>query len=255
MKIGAQLYSVHNHTKTLEDFSETLKKVADIGYTSVQVSGTCDYEPEWLKELFKATGLTCDLTHYSLDKVLENPKKVTEDHKIFGCKYIGLGSMPGIWDNNTPAHWAEFKEKALPAAKVIAENGGYYMYHNHAKEYESVDGMRAIDYLKDEFPASVLGFTLDTHWIQRGGEDPVAEFKRFKGRIPCVHYKDLITMPDGEIRFAPVGSGVQDFESIIRASLDLGVEFAFVEQDDSYGEDPFKCLKESYDYLKSMGLK
>ena len=139
MKIGAQLYSVHNHTKTLEDFSETLKKVADIGYTSVQVSGTCDYEPEWLKEQLKATGLTCDLTHYSFDKVLENPKKVTEDHKIFGCKYIGLGSMPGIWDNNTPAHWAEFKEKALPAAKVIAENGGYYMYHNHAKEYESVD--------------------------------------------------------------------------------------------------------------------
>ena len=78
---------VHNHTKTLEDFSETLKKVADIGYTSVQVSGTCDYEPEWLKEQLKATGLTCDLTHYSFDKVLENPKKVTEDHKIFGCKY------------------------------------------------------------------------------------------------------------------------------------------------------------------------
>ena len=31
MQIGAQLYTAHNHTKTLEDFSATLKKVADIG--------------------------------------------------------------------------------------------------------------------------------------------------------------------------------------------------------------------------------
>lgn len=64
MKIGAQLYTLHNFTKTLEGFSEALKKVADIGYTSVQVSGTCAYEPEWLAEQLNANGLTCDLTHY-----------------------------------------------------------------------------------------------------------------------------------------------------------------------------------------------
>ena len=50
MQIGAQLYTAHNRTKTLEDFSATLKKVADIGYRSVQVSGTCAYEPEWLRD-------------------------------------------------------------------------------------------------------------------------------------------------------------------------------------------------------------
>ena len=68
MKIGAQLYSLRDYCKTLDDFKETLKKVADMGYTSVQVSGTCAYEADWLADALKETGLTCDLTHYSLDK-------------------------------------------------------------------------------------------------------------------------------------------------------------------------------------------
>lgn len=56
-------------------------------------------------------------------------------------------------------------------------------------------------------------------------------------------------------RFAPVGYGVIDFSKIIVTCMDLGVEYAFVEQDTCYGEDPFECLKKSYDYLKSMGLR
>ena len=43
MEIGAQLYTVREHTKTLEDFSRTLEKIAAIGYRNVQVSGTCAY--------------------------------------------------------------------------------------------------------------------------------------------------------------------------------------------------------------------
>ena len=50
MKIGVQMYSVHDFTKTLEDFDLSLKKVADIGYKAVQVSGTCPFEPEWLRD-------------------------------------------------------------------------------------------------------------------------------------------------------------------------------------------------------------
>lgn len=251
MKVGAQLYSLHEYTQTLEGFSETLKRVADMGYTSVQVSGTCAYEPEWLSEQLKATGLTCDLTHYDLKKVLAAPEKVTKDHLKFGCKYIGLG----YWANKETARWTDLTEPLKPALEVIKANGGYFMYHNHASEYNEIDGLRPIDFLKDEIPADLMGFTLDTHWIKRGGDDPVSEFKRFAGRIPCVHYKDLITMPDGEVRFAPVGFGELDFEEIIRTSLDIGVEFAFVEQDTHYGEDAFQNMKKSYEYLKSMGLK
>ena len=49
MKIGAQLYTVRDFCKDLDGFALTLKKVADIGYKYVQVSGTCAFDPHWLK--------------------------------------------------------------------------------------------------------------------------------------------------------------------------------------------------------------
>lgn len=255
MKIGAQLYTLNRFTKTLDGFAEALKKVADIGYTSVQVSGTCAYEPEWLSEQLKANGLTCDLTHYDFGKVLADPEKVVADHKIFGCKYIGLGCMPGVFDPNIQRDAAmnDFIQKTVPIAKRLRDAGGYFMYHNHNKEFESVNGKLIMDHLAEAFAPDEMGFTLDVHWVKVGRHDPVEWLKKLKGRIPCVHYKDL-TVKDGKNYFAPVGYGELDFESIIRTSLDLGVEYAFVEQDDCYGEDPYDCLKKSYDYLKSMGL-
>ena len=258
MKVGVQMYTLRDYCKDLQSFSETLKRISEMGFSTVQVSGTCAYEAEWLRDRLKENGLTCDLTHYNYDRIVGDTEAVIAEHKTFGCKYIGVGSLPGIFSgekDKIPQYCADFVAKAKPAAKKIAESGCYFMYHNHAAEYEnSIDGKNCMEYLSDNFGSDEMGFTLDTYWVKCGGYDPVEWFKKLSGRIPCVHYKDLVTMPDGTKRFAPVGSGELDFDAIIKTSLDLGVEFAFVEQDNCYGEDPFMCLKKSYDYLKSMGL-
>ncbi len=254
MIIGAQLYGAREFTKTLEDFSETLKKVADIGYTAVQVSGTCAYEGEWLAEELKKNGLVCPLTHYNPEEVRTAPEAVLEKHRKFGCKYIGLGSMPDMFKENTRETWEKFKKNFMGSAEYFAANGAYLMYHNHAREFVDIDGECAWDYLKREFPASVMGFTVDTHWVDAGGRDILETLEGVKGRIPCVHFKDTVYTEEKERRFAPVGHGVLDFGKIIPKCIDLGVEYAFVEQDNCYGESPFDCFRKSYDYLKSMGL-
>lgn len=48
MKIGAQLFTVRDFCKNTDDFAKTLARIADIGYRYVQVSGTCEYDAEWL---------------------------------------------------------------------------------------------------------------------------------------------------------------------------------------------------------------
>ena len=96
MIIGAQLFTLRDYCKTLEDFSETLKKVADIGYTTVQVSGTCAYEAQWLRDQLKAAGLTCGITHYNYNRIINETEAVIEEHKTFGCRYIGVGSCPAV---------------------------------------------------------------------------------------------------------------------------------------------------------------
>ena len=254
MKIGAQMYTVRESCKTLEDFAETLKKIADIGYTAVQVSGTCDYEAEWLAEQLKATGLTCNLTHYKIDRILNETDKTVADHNIFGCKCIGLGAMAGSYRGSMEGA-KQFVADMLPAAKRIKELGSLFMYHNHAFEYEKVeDGRTVMQVLSDEFAPGEMGFTLDTYWVKAGGYEPVDEIKRLSGRIPCVHFKDMEIQADGTPRFTWVGNGILNFEEIAAALENTGTDYAFVEQDNCFGADPFECLKNSYNYLKSIGL-
>ena len=71
-------------------------------------------------------------------------------------------------------------------------------------------------------------------------------------RLHCVHLKDY-GMNGSEIRMAPVGSGNLDFVRIMETLRNNGVtEYALVEQDECYGASPFDCLKQSYEYLKSL---
>ena len=60
MLIGAQLFTLRDFCKTTQDLDETLKKVADMGMTTVQLSGVCGYEADWMAERLKAYGLTAE---------------------------------------------------------------------------------------------------------------------------------------------------------------------------------------------------
>ena len=111
-------------------------------------------------------------------------------------------------------------------------------------------------HISDDFTAEELGFTLDTFWVKAGGYDVIEEIKRLSGRLPVVHFKDMLITEDGQRKMAWVGGGNQlDFEAIIPAFEAAGTKLAYVEQDDCNGENPFDCLKKSYDYLVSLGLK
>ena len=255
MKIGAQLYTVRDYCRTLDDFSETLKKVADIGYTTVQVSGTCPYEAGWLRDQLKANGLTCGITHFSYERILNETEAVIEEHKTFGCPHIGIGSMPGGGKG-----YADFvkEPKLRPAMDKIHAAGLQFMYHNHNFEYETKleDGRPVMYHLSEDFTPEQMCFTLDTYWVYYGGYDVVPEIERLSGRLPVVHFKDMLVTEDGERRMSWVGGGnTLDFTKIIPAFEKAGTELAYIEQDNCYGEDPFACLKKSYDYLKSLGLE
>jgi sugar phosphate isomerase/epimerase len=254
MKIGAQLYTVREFARTLEEFARTLQKIAAIGYTSVQVSGTCAYEPQWLAEQLAKNGLTCDLTHIGMDRLVRETDRVVAEHKVFGCRYIGIGSMPGVFETGLAAY-QPYREAITPAVRRIRELGGKFMYHNHAREFEIGDGKNLMQQMMEDFAPSEYGFILDTYWVKAGGGDPVEWLKKLRGRIECIHLKDMTASAEGKTRFAPVGYGRLDFDAILAAASEGGTEYAFVEQDDCYGENPFDCLDKSYRFLAAKGLK
>jgi sugar phosphate isomerase/epimerase len=253
MVIGAQLYTVREFTKNLNDFEETLKKIADLGCRRIQVSGTCEFEAQWLAEKQRSLGLSCVLTHTKPAEILGNTEKVCRDHGIFGCRNIGLGAVPGgRLDDEV---YEKFVNDFKPAAQAIRDNGYRFFYHNHAFEFcKSKDGERFLEKILRDFPKELLGITFDTYWAQFAGADPARVLLDLAGRVECIHLKDMCATERNGNRMAPVGYGNMDFERILVSAEKAGSEYLLVEQDECYGEDPFACLKKSFGYLKSLGL-
>lgn len=249
MRIGAQIYTVKDFCKTTEDFAETLKKVADIGYEYVQISGTCDFDAHWLKEQLSINGVSCVITHTPDEKLLGDIVAVTNDHNVFGCDYVGLGYFDiNMEKGETPDLLAE---RFLSAAKALKENGKYFMYHNHAQEFDRYNGKIILEHYAEIMPADVMGFTLDTYWVQTAGADPAQWIEKLSGRVPCIHLKDHTF----DRKMAVVGEGNINFDNVFAAAEKAGTKYMLVEQDDCYGADPFDCLKRSYNNLKAMGFK
>ena len=117
-------------------------------------------------------------------------------------------------------------------------------------EFQKKDGKIILEHIADRIPKEHMGFTLDTFWVQAGGGDPAYWLERLSGRVPVIHLKDYAY---GK-KMAVLGEGNINFDRVFEKAEAAGTKYMLVEQDDCNGEDPFDCLKRSYDYLKARGF-
>lgn len=250
MKLGAQLYTVREYCKDLTGLEETLRKVSEIGYSCVQLSGVCAYDASHMAEMLEKYNLTADITHFDVNRIADDTDNVIAHHKAMNCRHIGIGSSPF---GTSPEGAKKLCERLYPALVKINDAGLRFMFHNHNSEYSRYDGKSYMDILLELIPQELMGITADAYWMQAAGVDPSSEIVRLRGRVNCVHLKDMVYSPeDKAVRMTPVGKGNMNYVGIIKACYDAGVTHVFVEQDNCYGENPFDCLKASYDYLKEL---
>ena len=250
MQIGAQFYTIREFCKTPEDLALSLRKVADIGYKTVQISGTCPYDAQWLKEQLDAAGLKCVLTHIPADRLQADAAAVAQDHDVFGCDYVGLGGY-GFHLPEDEEFLGGFLKAYLPVAEALKAGGKYFMYHNHAHELKKENGRLILEQIAEKMPEDLMGFTVDTYWVQVGGGDPAQWIEKLSGRVPCIHLKDCAF---GQ-QMAVVGEGNINFDRVFEKAEAAGTKYMLVEQDNCNGEDPFECLRRSYLYLKANGFE
>ncbi len=251
--IGAQLFTLRDFTNTMEDVRNTLKKVAAIGYRAVQVSGFGPVDMEEVARICDGEGLAVVATHVGWDRFLQDLDALIEEHKTLGCEHPAIGGLPGEYRSKDGVR--RFIDELTPIAARLDEEGMDFSYHNHHHELIKYDGRTWLGMLYEQAPPEVLKAEIDTYWIQAGGGDPALWINRCAGREPLVHFKDMGMGTDGEPRMTEVGEGNLNWDAIIQACCDGGVEQALVEQDHCYGRDPFEALAISFRNLKAMGLR
>jgi sugar phosphate isomerase/epimerase len=254
-QIGAQYFTIRKQITDIDSFDVACKKVADIGYKIVQISGV-SLEAKEMREVLDKYGLKCVVTHRKFDEFQNNIEEVIDYNKTLGCDFCGVGITPLEYAVSTETVDDYIKE-INKICEVLKAEHMYYGCHNHTMEYAKFDGKTIMDRFLEETDPEVFKFIADTHWLQMSGKVPQEEIKRLGSRAKIVHFKDLGI--DAQEWKKPVmkevGQGNLDWDAIIAACDDSGVEYAIVEQDKNHvDDDPFKALQMSYEFLKTKGF-
>ena len=251
VQIGAQMYTVRDHTRTASDIARTCRRLKEIGYGAVQVSALGKIAEQELAKILDGEGLICAATHVSLEEMMDTSRCLAY-HETLRCQFTALGGFRG----KTLDQWKDFADRFTAVASNLSPHGLFAGYHNHSHEWSLVDGRRPIDILVDQLKEPAW-FELDTYWVAYAGADPVAWIDRFAaqggGRIPCVHVKDMQITVDGRQKMCEVGDGNLDWAGIVAACRRAGVRWYLVERDTG-DLDPFESLRRSLENLQQMGL-
>ena len=172
MKLGAQGYTIRDFAKTPEDIKSSFEKLKNIGYKAVQVSGFGEIEPAILKEYADEFGLEICATHNPIERFENDIDNLIAEHKLWGCKYVGIGSMP--FGRDAKEGYDDFLKKIDIPSKKIADAGLKFVYHNHAFEFSKIDGDKtAFEYIIDNTTPDTFGILADFYWVQFAGITPV----------------------------------------------------------------------------------
>ncbi len=247
--VAMQMFTLRDLTK--EDYAGTVKKVAEMGYPAIQVSGFGNSTPEDIRKMLDDLELGSAGTHLGYAMFRDEFEKVVEITKTLRAGFAVVPSLPKEV-RETPDQWKQLAEQfAEWAEKLKAEDLGF-AYHNHSFEFETkVDGAFAYDLLYTGGSEAVEA-EIDTYWVQYGGADPVAYLEKYAGRITIVHFKD---MGEGEEKpMVPVGEGILDWPKIIAACKAGGTEFMAIEQDRTAPLGPLEAAKVSLENCRTWGL-
>lgn len=285
--IGVQMSTIAPAKMPHFDAYESMAKLTELGFHCIEISQV-PMTPEniagfrrSIDELgMKVSSNTASVApmvpgmpgEYLCDPV--GYKKIVDDCKALDCDMLRIGMLPmtcmGSYEKAV-----DFAKQAEESALKLKEDGIDLYYHNHHIEFVKYNGEYLLDIIRANAPH--MGFELDTHWIHRGGENPVEFIKKYAGSIRLLHLKDYrigeMQMPEGgldmtdrasvmkfmggfkdTVLFAEVGEGNLPIKACIEAGLAGGAEYFLIEQDDSYGRDPFDCLKTSHDNLVKLGF-
>ncbi len=254
-RIGLELYSLRDYFKT--DVVGTLNYVKSLGITEVEVAGTYGMKTEAFKAELDKAGLKpySTLLDYSLFK--DSIDKVIATCKALNIKYAGCAWIPHVGNKFE----REDADKAIKvfnkAGEMLAKEGIRFFYHAHGYEFKPSEEGTLFDYMVQKTNADNVMYECDVYWAFHGGQDPALLLKKHKERFVALHIKDMKNGQEtGELTGntsltsdVAVGTGQLNFRKILRAAIQTGVKFYYIEDENA---EVKQHLPISLRYLKSL---
>lgn len=243
---GVQLYSFRDAMST--DAKGTLARIASLGIKEIETARSqkghyYGLTPSEMKNTCDDLGMKLKSGHVHLDADFD---KTIAEAVASGQDYLICSSMPS--KGQTVDNYKRVAESFNKAGEACKKVGIKFGYHNHEYEFESENGEVLFDVLMDNTEPDLVHMELDLGWVIIAGEDPLEYFKKYPGRFPLWHLKDM-NMSKKES--TELGKGGLDVPSMMKHRTLSGVEHIFIEQEE-YESTPFESMEHNMKYLKNL---
>jgi sugar phosphate isomerase/epimerase len=242
-EVGVQLYSVRKEMSA--DAAGTLQKLGKIGYQEIESAQSekgnyYGLAPKEIKKILKDQGMTLRSGHTHIDK---NWQKSIDDAAEAGQEYIICSVLPS--PGQTIANYQKSAELFNQAGEQCKKSGILFGYHNHASEYDTVDGKILYDVLLENSQPDLVHMEMDLGWVIAAGKDPLSYFTKYPGRFPLWHLKDMSLTEKKSVEF---GKGGVDIIGLMKQAKQAGMKYYFIEQEE-YAVAAFDSLDYDYNWL------
>ena len=246
--VAVQLWTLRE--QIAEDLAGTLARVAEIGYSGVELWFPVYPPVDELRAVLHTTGLQPVGAHIPYLDLREDFDRVADYHYALGNGDLVIPVVPADLRRGE-ADWKERVAEIEAIARRCREAGFRFSYHNHGMELEEVvDGATVHDTIFSAVPPDLLKAEIDTYFFAAAGLDPAAAIRRFAGRVPLLHLKDRAVPPaQGTVE---IGQGTIDWDGVLAAAAEANVEWFIVEQN-CLQHSPLDSIRMSLEFLRARG--
>jgi len=242
-KVGVQL--IVYGKRAAEELPVVLQEVKETGYAGVETGNLYNrYSPAEVKNMLETTGLAITGCHSGFGEFAD-PEKVESSIRFLkevGSRYLMVSGV-GHHDEGLSAYDSA-AEVFNRVGRRCREDGITFCYHNHAWEFDRIDGVVPIHYLCERTDPDLVKLCIDVYWVYIGGEEPADFIHRYADRAAYFHFKD-----GRKGVFSELGRGEVDFDRLMPEVRSVAPEWIVYEQDRS-DLDPKEALQISRDFLR-----
>jgi len=230
------------------DWKAVLRQAASYGFTEIETGNfmgeSADSFLKYLNDIgmkLPAGGFEFKASDDELRKSMNLLKRLKVKYAVVYWPWYTGGPF-------TTEDCRKSSERLNYLGKVCKDNGLILCWHNHNKEFSPMEEGFPIDYLMNHTDKSLVYCELDLYWVKKGGGDPLEVMKKYPGRFPILHVKDMA--PGDATDFECPGSGIIDFSTLFSEADKQGIKHYMVERDNV--PDGLACLKSSGEYLRNL---
>jgi len=246
LPVAVQMYTLREFAA--KDLLATLEQVAHLGYTGVELAGTFDTPVAQIATTLNNLGLACVSAHVPLFDLKHNLLREIDTYLELNTQYL-ICPWLAPEERGGAADYKLLADDLNRVGEQCKANGLQLCYHHHDFEFERFNGKYALDILLENSDPTNVQLEADTYWIKAGGEEPAGYLKRWSGRIPLIHVKDMSASDPPT--FAEVGTGILNWPYIFEVARDADTQWVIVEQDVCPG-NPFDSLAISFKNLNRL---